>query len=185
MTPISLSRAAYWAGPRAGGQGRRSGCKDRLRRRRQGIRRPITACWRRNVWAWRWIRRCCPTRRPGDWRGAAFARSSVLEAAILLVQAPGIGRWPSGSSCIWPKGLDAAELDQLADLALTLDEPHIAVLIAKQAAERGVILPRAYFPVTDLVPDGLAVSRALALSIARRESEFDPAARSARPARAG
>ena len=55
-----------------------------------------------------------------------------------------------------------------------MDEPHLAVLIGKEAAERGVIIPRAYFPVTDLVPDGLAVSRALALSIARRESEFDP-----------
>jgi soluble lytic murein transglycosylase len=63
------------------------------------------------------------------------------------------------------------------------DRPHIALLIAKQAAERGVILPRAYFPVPDIVPDGLAVSRALALSIARRESEFDPAAQSKAGAR--
>jgi soluble lytic murein transglycosylase len=37
------------------------------------------------------------------------------------------------------------------------------------------VIPRVYFPLTDLVPDGLPVSRALALSIARRESEFDPA----------
>ncbi len=81
------------------------------------------------------------------------------------------------------EGLDATGLDQLADLALQIDEPHIAVLIAKQAAERGVILPRAYFPIPAFVPDGLSVSRALALAISRRESEFDPAARSAANAR--
>jgi soluble lytic murein transglycosylase len=41
----------------------------------------------------------------------------------------------------------------------------------------------AYYPTPDFVPDGLKVSRALALSIARRESEFDPAARSSADAR--
>jgi soluble lytic murein transglycosylase len=72
------------------------------------------------------------------------------------------------------EGLDAQGLDQLGDMALAMNEPHVAVLIGKQAAERGVILPRAYFPVVDMVPDGLPVSRALALAITRRESEFDP-----------
>jgi soluble lytic murein transglycosylase len=72
------------------------------------------------------------------------------------------------------ESLDGTELDQLADMTLALDEPHLALAIAKAAAERGVILPRAYFPLTDMVPDGLPVSRALALSITRRESEFNP-----------
>jgi soluble lytic murein transglycosylase len=74
-------------------------------------------------------------------------------------------------------------LEQLADLALRLNEPHIALLVAKAAAERGLILPRAYYPVTEMVPDGLPVSRALALAISRRESEFDPAAQSPAGAR--
>ena len=68
-------------------------------------------------------------------------------------------------------------------MALALNQPHIAVLVGKHAAERSVILPQAYYPVTDLVPDGLAVSRAFALSIARRESEFEPTARSTADAR--
>ncbi len=37
--------------------------------------------------------------------------------------------------------------------------------------------------MTDLVPDGLSVSRAFSLAIARRESEFEPAARSSADAR--
>lgn len=67
---------------------------------------------------------------------------------------------------------------RLAAAASDLGEPHIALTIAKAAAEQGIILPFAYFPAPALVPDGLKVSRALALAIARRESEFDPAARS-------
>jgi len=112
--------------------------------------------------------------RPADWQGAAFARSSVLEAARLLLRA---GDRDQGKRFLLhlAEGLNGTELDQLADFALAQNEPHIAVLLAKQGAERGVILPRAYFPVTGLVPEaGLPVSRALALSIARRESEFNP-----------
>jgi soluble lytic murein transglycosylase len=71
----------------------------------------------------------------------------------------------------------------MADMALDWGEPHLALLVAKAAAERGLILPAAYYPVPDFVPDDLAVSRALALAITRRESEFDPAARSAADAR--
>ncbi|RUS61037.1 lytic transglycosylase domain-containing protein [Pseudorhodobacter sp. E13] len=112
--------------------------------------------------------------RAPDWRGAGFAGSSVLEAARLLLAA---GDRSLGKRFMLhlAESLSDAELAQLADLALELGEPHIAVLIGKQAAGRGVILPRAYFPVVDLVPEGLPVSRALALSIARRESEFDVA----------
>lgn len=110
---------------------------------------------------------------PADWRKASFAGSSVLEAAKLLAAAGDRGlskRFFLHLEESVPEG----ELAQLADVPRALGEPHIALLIAKAAAERGVILPDAYFPVPDLVPDGLAVSRALALSIARRESEFDP-----------
>jgi soluble lytic murein transglycosylase len=46
--------------------------------------------------------------------------------------------------------------------------------MAKFAADRGVTLPRPYFPVTALAEDKLVVPTALALAIARRESEFNP-----------
>ncbi|SEM57470.1 soluble lytic murein transglycosylase [Gemmobacter aquatilis] len=118
-----------------------------------------------------------------DWRKRGFARSSVLEAGLLLVK--------SGNRTLAKRfflhlaePLPPEDLASLADLALQIREPHIALLLAKQGAERGVILPEAYFPLPDLVPsDGLAVSRALALAISRRESEFDPAARSPAGAR--
>jgi soluble lytic murein transglycosylase len=115
--------------------------------------------------------------RPPDWRQAAFATSSVMEAARLLLRA-GDRTTAKRFLLHLAESLSPAEIDQLADFALSAGEPHIAVVLAKQAAERGAILPRAYFPVVEMVPDGLSVSRAFALAIARRESEFDPAAQS-------
>ena len=115
--------------------------------------------------------------KAADWRSAAFAGSDVLAAARLLVRA-GDRALAKRFFVHLADGAADGDLAALADLALQAGEPHIALLIAKAAAERGVILPRAYYPVTEMVPDGLPVSRALALAIARRESEFDPAARS-------
>jgi soluble lytic murein transglycosylase len=112
--------------------------------------------------------------RPADWRQAPFARSSVLEAARLFLRA---GDRANGKRFLLhlAESLDSKGIEQLADLALSMGEPHVALVLAKAAAEKGAILPRYYYPLVGTVPDGLAVSRALALSISRRESEFDPA----------
>ncbi|MEF3048339.1 lytic transglycosylase domain-containing protein [Pseudotabrizicola sp. L79] len=120
--------------------------------------------------------------RPADWRQAGWTRSSVHQAALVLLQAGDLTQ----AKRFWlhlAESQDATGLAQMGEMALALNQPHVAVLIGKAAAERGVILTRPYFPVPDLVPDGLAVSRAFALAIARRESEFDPAARSHADAR--
>lgn len=113
----------------------------------------------------------------GDWRAAPWAGSSVLAAARQMSAAQ--ERTMAKRFFLHlAETLDDRQLPLLAEAAFDIGEPHIAVLVAKAAAERGLILPRAYFPVPDLVPDNLAVSRALALSISRRESEFDTRARS-------
>ena len=181
-TPISVSRAHYWAGRALLASGDRAGGTAEL----QEAARHHTAYY--GLLAAEALGQSLdPTllsnARPADWRGAGFASSSVLEAAMLLSRA-GDRTLSKRFFLHLAESLNATEMDQLADLALQMDEPHIAVVIAKQAAERGVILPRAYFPVPGFVPgEGIGVSRALALAIARRESEFDPAARSAADAR--
>lgn len=116
------------------------------------------------------------------WKTARFAGSSVLAAARAL-SAAGDRTLAKRFFLHLAESLDAKELEQLADLAMRMDEPHIALLVAKAAAERGLILARSYYPVPDMVPDGLPVSRALALAISRRESEFDPSAQSPAGAR--
>lgn len=170
-TPISLSRAQYWEGRAEEDLGNlaaarvafEAGAKHQtayyglLSAEKLGL--PLDAALLVDA-------------RPNDWGKAAFTTSSVFEAAKLLLAA---GDLDLGKRFVLhlAEGLNPVELGQLADFALQNRQPHIAVLIGKQAASRGVILPHAYFPVVDLVPDGLAVSRALALSIARRESEFN------------
>lgn len=181
-TPISVARAHYWAGRALLAAGDRAGGTAEL----QEAARHHTAYY--GLLAAEALGQSLDPSllsqaRPADWRGAGFASSSVLEAAMLLSRA-GDRTLAKRFFLHLAEGLGGQELDQLADLALRMDEPHIALVIAKQAAEQGVILPRAYYPVPDFVPgEGIAVSRALALAISRRESEFDPAARSAADAR--
>ncbi len=113
----------------------------------------------------------------GDWKTSRFAKSSVLEAARRLAEADN-EQLSARFLLQLAQGASDAELGVLAAMSLQDHEYRSAVLLAKAAAERGTIFPGAYFPVPDMVPDKLAVSRALALAIARRESEFDPEARS-------
>ncbi len=175
-TPISLARADYWQGraEEAAGRAEKAETHYRAAARYQTAYYGLLAAERLGLPLDRALLDDTPA--PG-WQTSAFAGSSVLEAGRLLLQS---GDRALGKRFLLhlAESLDDRELAQLSEMALDMGEPHVALLIAKQAAERGVILPRAYFPVPDFVPDGLQVSRALALAIARRESEFDPAARS-------
>jgi soluble lytic murein transglycosylase len=178
-TPISLARAHYWIGRAQEAAGQDATASYQAAAAHQTAYYGLLAAERLGL-----------TLDPDlltdanapDWRGAAFRQSSVLEAVELLRQ--------SGDLTLAKRFLlhlaesqDETGLAQMADMVLAWNEPHLAVLIGKAAAERGLILPRAYYPVPEFVPDGLKVSRALALAISRRESEFDPAARSTADAR--
>ncbi|MDO9639479.1 MAG: transglycosylase SLT domain-containing protein [Pseudotabrizicola sp.] len=180
-TPISLSRALYWQGRAQ----EAAGARDAAQRAYSAAARHQTAYYGLLA-AEKLGQQLDPalisTKRPPDWRQAAWTGSSVHQAALLAFRA-GDRNLAKRFWLHLAEGLDSTGLDQLGDMALALNQPHIAVLVGKHAAERSVILPRAYYPVTDLVPDGLAVSRAFALSIARRESEFEPTARSTADAR--
>ncbi|WP_306006153.1 lytic transglycosylase domain-containing protein [Aquicoccus porphyridii] len=65
--------------------------------------------------------------------------------------------------------------NMIEDLAATYpDAAHLAVMLGKSAARRGIVLPGPYYalhPMKDMVH---TVPVELALAIARRESEFDP-----------
>ncbi|WP_099824630.1 lytic transglycosylase domain-containing protein [Oceaniglobus indicus] len=105
--------------------------------------------------------------------GAAFRTSDILEAALIL-QAAGERDLAERFMVHLAETLTGPELGTLADLAQALGEPHIALMIGKQAASVGLTLPRPYYPVVELGVENNPVSRELALSIARRESEFNP-----------
>lgn len=180
-TPISLSRAHYWMGRAQEAMGRTAEAEgDYLSAaRQQSAYYGLLAAERLGLPL---NPELIAGAAPPDWRQAEFARSALFEAGRLLAAA-GERAQARLFFLRLAQGLDARGLAQLASAALDMDEPHIALVIAKAAAERGVILPFAYFPAPAIVPEGLDVSRALALAIARRESEFDPAARSHADAR--
>ena len=110
-----------------------------------------------------------------DWRDTSLGRSDLLQAALLLREA---GQWHEARRFVLflARQLESeAELGALTDLLLAMDEPNFALNVAKIAVQSEIILPRAYFPLTDLAKADLPVPMALVKAIARRESEFDPA----------
>ncbi len=178
-TPISLARGHYWLGRAREAAGQDATASYQAAAAHQTAFYGLLAAERLGLSLDPGL--LAQTNVP-DWRSAAFAGSSVLEAATLLRKA-GDANLAKRFILHLGESQDATGLAQLADMVLDWNDPHLAVLVGKAAAERGLILPRAYYPVPEIVPDGLSVSRALALAIARRESEFDPAARSSADAR--
>lgn len=181
-TPISTARAHYWQGRalQAAGDSAGAAAAYRIAARHQTAYYGLMAA---ETLGLNLDENLLSEARPPNWQDAAFARSSVFAAAVLLERA-GERTLAKRFFLHLSESLNETEIAQLAQFSLEIDEPHLAVVIAKQAAERGIILPRAYYPIPSFVPnEGLAVSRALALAISRRESEFDPAARSAADAR--
>ncbi len=178
-TPISLARAHYWIGRAQEAAGKDGTASYKAAAAHQTAFYGLLAAEQLGLTLDESL-----LQRPGspDWREARFTQSSVLAAVEVLLKA-GDRTLAKRFLLHLGESQDETGLAQMADMALDWDEPHLAVLIAKQAAERGLILPHAYYPTPDFVPDGLKVSRALALAIARRESEFDPAARSSADAR--
>ena len=109
-----------------------------------------------------------------DWHETVLAESDLLSAALLLRSA---GEWFEARRVVmhlaWQLEAEA-ELGALTELLLGLDEPNMALNVAKIAVQKGVLLPRAYFPLTGLEEVDLPAPADLVLAIARRESEFDP-----------
>jgi soluble lytic murein transglycosylase len=111
-----------------------------------------------------------------DWSKSPVLRSDEVRAGVLLHFA---GEEELAFSMFSELGrqLDGgAALGALAGLGLELGQPHYAVRIAKHAARKGVILYAAYYPVTELANYAREVEPALAMAIARQETELNPRA---------
>ncbi|HUF57086.1 MAG TPA: lytic transglycosylase domain-containing protein [Thermohalobaculum sp.] len=68
---------------------------------------------------------------------------------------------------------DEREFGALGQLALELGKPDYAVRVAKMAARKGHVVPAAYYPVIELAHYVTQVEPALAMSIARQETELN------------
>lgn len=107
-----------------------------------------------------------------DWREAAIMESGPVRAGILLHYADDQARMRWFFTHV-AESLDEVSLAQLANLALELDRPYVALAVAKEAAKRGIVLPKPYFPVTELATYSVDVAPEIAMAIARRESELN------------
>ena len=176
-TPISLSRAYYWTGRAyaAAGDKAKATAAYQSAARYQTAYYGLLAAEKLGLSLDPAL--VASARPAGDWHAASFAGSSVLDAALRLARADQ-AQLSARFFLQLGQGLSDSDLALLAEAALQAGQTRSAVVIAKAAADRGIVLPRPYFPVPDMVPDNLAVSRALALAISRRESEFDPQAHS-------
>ncbi|HET7410066.1 MAG TPA: lytic transglycosylase domain-containing protein, partial [Paracoccaceae bacterium] len=110
-----------------------------------------------------------------DWRTHPSMRSEDVRLAAILHYA---GEDSLAMQTFQHLGetLAAGALAPLTGLALELGQHHYAVRIAKEAAARGVLIYPAYYPVHAIARYATKVEPALALSIARQETELNPRA---------
>lgn len=106
-----------------------------------------------------------------DWRDGDLLGRDLVEAALLLLAAE-----ERGLAVLFiaelGRTLEREELGQLGDLLTEMDEEFLTILMAKAAARRGILLQAHYHPLHDLATGDWPVETALALAIARQESEF-------------
>mgnify|MGYP003324071352 FL=1 len=79
--------------------------------------------------------------------------------------------------------LNANDHRQLATYLLNIESDFLALSLAKQAASYGKVYSEAYFPLHKLANSNWKIDGDILLAVARRESEFNPKARSAAGAR--
>ncbi len=175
-SPISIGRAGYWLGRSYEAMGDTTNAKTsyalaatyqtsfygQLAAERAGLRPD------QNI---------AGAELPVDWTKQSFLRSDSVRAGFLFHFADKdllTRRFLSHAS----ESLTLKERSALGQLAMDLGHPNTALKIAKAAATTGGVIPRAYYPITELADFESPVPAELALAIARQESEFNPAAQS-------
>lgn len=176
LSPISKGRAGYWQGRALEAMGDAAGADQAYTRAAQFQTSfyGLLAAGRVGLPFDIYLAEDTPT---GDWRTASFAQSALFEAGQLL-QASGELDVAERFWTHLAESLDANDAGLLGQAAIDAGQPHLAVMIAKRVARRGIVIPGAYYPLHPLVDQKLPMATEMILSIARRESEFDPSVQS-------
>jgi len=112
-----------------------------------------------------------------DWRGAAIRRDLRVQAAIWLLVA-GDADLAQRFLLHVAETVSGEDTARFARLMAEFGHTHHALRLAKVAAQNGAVHPAVLFPVPDIADAALGIPAELTLAIARRESEFNPTARS-------
>jgi soluble lytic murein transglycosylase len=176
-SPISLGRAGYWEGRALEALGRTDEAQAAYTRagQHQSAFYGLLAAEKAGV--------AMDEALTGDetfpgYRDAPFWNTSVMQAARLLLAAE--ERYLAERMVIQlSESLDRTGLGQLMQWAEDENAPHLQLMLAKYALRfHGILFQRPYFPTPEIGPGNRTVTRAMEMAIARRESEFDPGARS-------
>ena len=107
----------------------------------------------------------------GDWRTSPVLTNGLVQAGLTL-----LGAGERGLAVLFfrdaAQSMSRQEIGQLGAMFMDMEEPFYTVLIAKTAVRGDLIVQDAYFPVHPMARMDLPVEPALALAIARQESEF-------------
>ena len=115
--------------------------------------------------------------QPPDWRSSILASDPLFEAGMLL-QASNELNMAERFWTHFSESLPQEEADLLAQAAIDMQRPHLAVMIGKRVAKRGIVAPYGYYALHPVADQKLPMAPEMTLAIARRESEFDPAVQS-------
>ncbi|SIT79834.1 lytic transglycosylase domain-containing protein [Pontibaca methylaminivorans] len=172
-SPISRGRAGYWLGRahEALGNGPQAQAAYAMGARHQSSFYGLLAAERAGL---PFDRDFVHPPAMEPWQNAPFASSSVLAAGRMLLSA---GEDELGTRFLTHlvESQDAAAAAQLGEMAIGMERPHLALMIAKRAAQRSIVLHSAYYPLHPVAQEALPMAPEMTLAIARRESEFDPA----------
>ncbi|WP_394180247.1 lytic transglycosylase domain-containing protein [Yoonia maritima] len=107
-----------------------------------------------------------------EWKGALVFERELTKVAFMLLAGGERGAAVTFFAELG-KTLSPVELAQAGAYLDHLNEQYYTLLLGKTAVTRGIVIPSLYYPIHDLAEMDLPVDPALALSIARRESEFN------------
>jgi len=107
----------------------------------------------------------------GDWRRGTTIQDERVRAALALLD---VGE--RGAAVMFirdvAREMPRQQVGQLGQMLMEIDEPFYAILAAKSAARNDVLVQDVYFPIHPMADLDLPAEPALALAIARQESEF-------------
>ena len=172
-SPISLARAGYWLGRayEAGGNARAAEISYEEAARHSTAYYGLLAAEKLGQYPSYPIYRI----PPDAWRQAEFTHSSVFHAGLLALSIDEL-YLAERFFVQLSEDLSLEELILLGSMLEQLNQPHLALRVAKHGLRMGELAFNAYFPLHPMSAYDLPIDPELVLSIARRESEFDPEA---------
>lgn len=172
QTPISLGRAGYWRGRALEALGRAEEAQAAYREggAHQTTFYGLLAAEKAGL---PFDMDLAGRQQGAPWQETGLANSDLREA-VMLFQAAGIGFEAERFLKHMAETASEADLMSLGRMVEEAGDPHLETMLGKEAAQRGIVLPRHYYALHPMKDMELPVAMEMALAIARRESEFDP-----------